>query len=151
MLLKYELMGSFTGCQRFHTKIRSKYFRTAVKKTSVFRTIFFACYPPLILAFNTRTQTGCVTAQALSKHSQMIFVTTNFNTSWTKSPLKISVSVSHAFYGPKWVSGCHVCVCVGVCSMCACVSAWEEEAVLTSTGACASGEVSTHETTCKMK
>ena len=71
-----------------------------------------------------------------------------------KISTRVWVTISHAFYGPEWVSGCHVCVCVPVwvcVCVCVCVLAdncvREEEAILTSTGACASGEVSTHEAT----
>ncbi len=112
---------------------------------------FYVCFPSLVLPFNSWMQAGCVTAPALGKHSQMNSTTTNINTSRTKSPLGLGLLLVMHFMAPSgWVGAMYVCV-----SVCGCVLAdncvWEEEAILTSTGACASGEVSTHEATWKMK
>lgn len=73
-------------------------------------------FPPLALPFYRWTQAGCVTDQALSKHSQMNSTTTNFNTSWTKSPLGFGLVLVMHFMAPSgWVGAMYVCEWVYVC------------------------------------
>lgn len=73
----------------------------------------YFCFTPLVLPFYCWMQAWCVTAPALSKHSQMNSTTANINTSWTKSPLGFGLLLVMYFMALSgWVGAMYVYVCL---------------------------------------